>query len=130
MSETVILALISGAFTLCGTIVTVLSSAAKTRREQNNRLDVMEEKLDMHISDGKRESAVQTRQRILRYSNDVRRGIEFSLECWESVLIDITSYKVYVAENPDFKNEICVHAIDFLLNKYDTLLETNGFAPD
>lgn len=130
MSETIILAIISGLFTLAGTIITVLSSAAKTRREHNNRLTVIERKVDDHIAENRQDIAVQTRQRILRYANDVRRGVEFSRECWESILVDITSYKSYVADHPKFKNEICVHAVDFLLNNYDILLEQNGFAPD
>ncbi len=128
MSDTVLVALISGGVTLIGTMITVFANALKTRKESNNRLDKIESKLDGHIKADERESATQCRSRILRFCNDVRRGLEFTKDFWDTIMIDITFYSTYTAKNPDFKNQVCVHAVEYLENKYDELLETNGFA--
>lgn len=128
MSDSVLVALISSGVTLLGTIVTVLSNAAKSRRENKDRLDLIESKLDKHIADGEKDAAVVCRSRILRFADDVRRGQSFTKEYWDTILMDITAYTAYTALHPDFRNSVCTHAIELLENRYDELNETNSFA--
>lgn len=127
MSDTVLVALIGSAVSLLGTVITVLTNAAKNRRENNLRLDQIEGKLDKHISDNERESAVVCRSRILRFADDVRRGLTFTKEYWDTILLDITFYSNYTAQHPDFRNAVCLHAIELLENRYDELIGTNTF---
>ena len=128
MTETIKVALISGAVTLIGTIITVVTNAVKSRRENNNRLNIIEAKIDSHIEADEKESATMCRSRILRFANDVRRGLDFSKDYWDTIMIDITNYSIYTSEHPDFKNQVCVHAIKMLEDQYDELMIKNGFA--
>ena len=127
MSDTVIVALISGGVTLIGTMITVFTNALKTRKENNNRLDKIEAKIDSHIEADEKESAVMCRSRILRFANDVRRGLDFSKDYWDTIMIDITEYGKYTSAHPDFKNAVCLHAIKMLETEYDRLLTENSF---
>ena len=127
MSDTVLVALIGGFVPLIGTIITVLSNAAKTRKENNSRLDKIESKIDSHIASDAKESAVMCRSRILRFANDVRRGLDFSKDYWDTIMIDITDYQKFTSEHPDFRNAVCLHAIKMLEDSYDELLANNSF---
>lgn len=127
MSDTVLVAMISGGMTLIGTMITVFTNALKTRRENNERLDKIEKKIDSHIEADEKESAVMCRSRILRFANDVRRGLDFSKDYWDTIMIDITDYQNYTGEHPDFKNAVCMHAIKMLEDEYDRLLTKNSF---
>ena len=127
MSDTVLVTIISGIITLAGTMITVFSNSVRTRRENKDRLDQIERKLDKHIADNEKESATVCRSRILRFANDVRHGNEFTKDYWDTIMIDVTEYTKYTDDHPDFKNKVCIHAIELLERKYDELLLSNGF---
>lgn len=102
----------------------------KVNQERDERIKGIGERLDKHIADEEREKTLQCRNRILRFSNDVRAESSFTKEYWDAILIDIKAYEAYVEEHKEFENEICVRANKYLREVYDGLLKTNGFIKD
>lgn len=138
MDSAVLVALISGAMTLLGTIITVLSSAASNRKKTEKRVDELERqqktqydqlKEDIKATNERIEANDITtrRQRITRFATEVRRGDEFPKEDWDSVKIDCDVYEEYGESHPKFPNGVCNAAIRFLNRRYDELMETDGF---
>lgn len=130
MSDTVLVALIAGGMPFLGTVVTVIVTAIGNRKALGAKVDRVEEKVDNHIKGEDRKDAIQTRARILRFRNDIRAGSSFDEDYWNAIMRDITNYQNYCKKDQDFPNEICLHAITFIENKYDELLASGGFAQD
>ena len=130
MSDAVMVALISGGMALLGTVITTIVSGIGNRKALTKEIHDTRDELREHIEDDKKDSAVQSRARILRFRNDLRHGNSFDEDYWNAILRDITDYKTFCADHPNFPNEICLHAIAFIERRYDELLDSNGFEAD
>ena len=69
----------------------------------------------------------QRRVRILRFGEEILRGIRHTKEHFDQALSDITDYNNYCDTHRDFKNQITVHAAANILQTYDKCMEEGGF---
>lgn len=127
MTDAVLTAIVTGVTGIAVAYIGIIPAISASKRETQKRLDSFEAKLDKHIAADEAANATTCRSRILQMSTDVRRGGEFPKEDWDAMLQDITTYERYTASHPDYPNEVCEHAISFLCDRYDDLLETDGF---
>lgn len=103
-------------------------------KETLEKLDGLEKKvseIEKHDREqdekDKEEKAKAARRRILRYADEVRRKEKHSEEYFNDILEDITFYKKYCDDNPLFKNEKSVMAIDAVEKAYKHAHDTNDF---
>lgn len=86
-------------------------------KESNRRQD-NERKLD---------KALDARRRILRFSDEVRRGEKHSQEHFNNVFIDIHNYETYCSDHPDFKNNRADVSIKCIQQVYEQCTIDNSF---
>ena len=91
-------------------------------KEMIDRLDDVEKKI-INIE----ERAKAARRRILRCADEIRSKVRHSKEFFDDVLADISFYKNYCNENPKFKNEKAVMAIELIEETYKKCLRENDF---
>lgn len=74
-----------------------------------------------------KDDADECRTRILRFSDELRRGVEHSEEFFNQILDDISDYERYCAEHPEYKNSKAVNAIAEIDKVYQKCMEKNSF---
>ena len=124
MSE-IILGLV-GALTgsgVCGVIIAVL----QRKWSQSDKLDLMSEALNKHIKTDDERYIKQCRTRILRFNDELIRGVHHTKEHFDDILDDITEYTRYCEEHRDFKNEKAVEAIANVKRVYRDCERFNAF---
>lgn len=100
----------------------------------NNKVD----KLSKSIDELKRQNdlinhaigedrAITARVRILRFGDEVSRGIKHSEENFEQVLSDIDMYEKYCASHPKFKNNQTVMTTKVIKETYEMRLKNRDF---
>lgn len=104
MSDAVIVALVSGGLALLGTIFTTICAGVGNRKKIVQRIDEVEKKLDEHIKDDGWRAAKQARIRILRFDDELCRGVKHSENHFEDIIEDIDDYESFCDKHPDFKN--------------------------
>lgn len=87
----------------------------------------LQKALNKHIEDDERETAINKRNRILRYADEVRRGESHTKSSFDSIIADIDAYEDYCEKHPSFRNSMTVHASRLIFEKYDSLLANNDF---
>lgn len=75
---------------------------------------------------GERE-AVSCRTRIIRFGDELRRGVPHSKEHFDQTLLDITAYEQYCNDHPEFANNVAVLTICHIKQIYAVRLERNDF---
>lgn len=103
-------------------------------REMIQKLDVLEGKVNELEDKGEQLRkdadtivAKAARRRILRFSDEIRKKDRHSEEFFNDVLADITSYKQYCAEHPEFQNEKAVLAIQLVETTYKKCMDDDDF---
>ena len=86
--------------------------------KENNRRQDEERKVD---------KAFDARRRILRFADEVRRGEKHSLEHFNDVFEDISNYKTYCAEHPNFQNDKAAVSIKCIQQVYEQCTLDNSF---
>ena len=84
-------------------------------------------RLDTHIQKSEEESILASRQRILRFSDEVTIGILHSKEAFIDILAEIDKYEDFCQEHPHFPNNRCVLACKNIKEVYSERLERNDF---
>ena len=86
-------------------------------------------KKDMsEMKDENRENeAKAARTRILRCSDESYQGQKHSKEYFDNILADITFYKRYCSEHPDFQNDMTVIAVQRIEEIYQRCLREHDF---
>ena len=74
-----------------------------------------------------KDKADECRTRILRFGDELRRGVEHSEEFFNQILDDISDYERYCAEHPEYKNSKAVNAIAEIDKVYQRCMEKNSF---
>lgn len=82
----------------------------------SEKVDVLAEKVDMN-------QAILARTHILRFSDELKNGIEHSQEYFRQQLDDCDTYDVYCATHPEFKNSYTMIANEHIKETYDKLLK-------
>ena len=76
--------------------------------------------------DAERE-AKNTRNRILRFGDEILHGMEHSKEHFDQILLDITEYDKYCAEHPLFKNDMTRLTTQQIMRSYTIRWEKHDF---
>ena len=84
-------------------------------------------KLDAHIEEGEERKADNYRSRVLRFNNELVRGLGHTEEDYDEILDVIWKYNEYCKTHPKYKNNKMPHAIKNVERMYDEMLQTNGF---
>ena len=93
----------------------------KTEQEETRK------KLDAHIEEGEERKADHYRSRVLRFNNELVRGLGHTEEDYDEILDVIWKYNEYCKTHPKYKNNKMPHAIKNVERMYDEMLQTNGF---
>lgn len=103
-------------------------------KEMIDKIDKIEKKVDnLELRDTEQdkksdeEKARAARRRILRCSDEIRRKDRHSEEYFNDVLDDISFYKRYCNEHPNFENEKAVIAIRLVEQTYEYCINENDF---
>ena len=107
-------------------------AAAKERKEQEDnailkKLDGLSKKLDEHIKEDNEAKTDEARLRVLRFGDEVRRGVLHTEEHWADILRDIDRYEDYCDKHPDYENNRATRTIQFLKDTFDARLKKNDF---
>lgn len=90
-------------------------------------LNKLNAKVTNHIEKYKEEAILASRQRILRFSDELAQGQKHSLESFTDILSEIDRYEDYCIDHPHFPNNKCVLACENIKNIYKERLEKNDF---
>ena len=74
-----------------------------------------------------KDKALEARRRILQFADEIRRGVQHSMEHFNNVLEDITSYKEYCRAHEDFQNDKAVRSIQRIEEVFDECMRNNDF---
>lgn len=103
-------------------------------KDMLDKLDALSTKVDqLEKRDGEQDAAMAeeharaARRRILRCSDEIRRKERHSEEYFNDVLDDISHYKKYCNEHPEFENEKAVLAIRLVEKTYEKCVSDNDF---
>lgn len=116
MKEIIIAILASGAFF---TFVQFLINRYDTKRGIEQRLDSLDERLD-------RDKAIEARNHILRFADELRNGQTHSLDYFKQILIDIDVYEDYCEAHPNFSNGLTVVASELIKEEFKRLYRGGG----
>ena len=83
--------------------------------EQVEKINAKVSKLEVDIGNARmadeRRDIEQHRVRILRFGEEILRGIRHTKEHFDQILIDATNYENYCRGHPDFQNDVTVETI-------------------
>lgn len=120
-------ALVAGIFS----IILANKNAKKAKKESDDevvkRLDSLSDKLDAHIKEDSEAKTDEARGRIIRFGDEVRRGIPHTEEHWTDVLRDVDRYEKYCENHPSYENNRATRTIKHLKDVYDEHLRKNDF---
>lgn len=84
--------------------------------------DIVEMKAESREAEAK-----AARNRILRFGDEVYQGVHHSKEYFDHILDDISNYKKYCKDHPDFQNEMTVMTAQHIETIYQRCLEEHDF---
>lgn len=117
---------LAGALTGTGAMTVVLALLQR-KWQQKDKLDEIQRSLEEHCKTDDERYVKQCRTRILRFNDEVIRGMEHTEEHFNDVLDDITEYTRYCNDHKDFKNEKAVLAIENVKRVYRWCAENDRF---
>lgn len=85
-------------------------------------------KLEAHIKADDENRADERRTNILRFNNELIRGLPHTKEEFVEILADIDVYERYCKNHPEYENNRAVHAIANIGRVYDERLKKHDFA--
>ena len=92
-----------------------------------NKVDKIASDLKSHIDENREQSAIQARERIQRFNDELLRGQKHTKEYFESILIDITDYDRYCNEHEEFRNQVTSLAEENIKRVYLQCQEDRSF---
>lgn len=84
-------------------------------------------KLDDHIHKSDEQKADNYKSRVLRFNNELVRGLGHTEEDYNEILDIIWKYENYCKDHEEYKNNRMPHAIKNVERMYDEMMKTNGF---
>ena len=116
MKEIIIAILCSGAFY---TFVQFLINRYDTKKGIEKRLDSLDERLD-------RDKAIEARNHILRFADEIRNGQSHSEDYYKQLLLDIDTYEDYCFNHPNFSNGLTVMASELIKESFREIYRGGG----
>lgn len=96
-------------------------------KEISNKLDTVNNELHTLKNGMTQDKATTSRYRILRFADEIGHGIKHSKEHFDQILEDITEYERYCNDNPDYKNNKAVLAIENIKRVYQICTNEGTF---
>ena len=93
----------------------------KTAQEETRK------KLDDHIEESEERKADNYKSCVLRFNNELVRGLGHTEEDYNEILDIIWKYENYCKTHENYQNNKRPHAIKNVERMYDEMLKTNGF---
>ena len=84
-------------------------------------------KLGAHTEKSEEQKADNYKSRVLRFNNELVRGLGHTEEDYNEILDIIWKYETYCKTHPNYQNNRLPHAIKNVERMYDEMLRTNGF---
>lgn len=115
MKDIIIPLLASGAiFSFVQFIITFGFSRADKGKDIEKKIDALASRVDEN-------QAILARTHILRFSDEIRNGIEHSNEYFRQQLDDCDTYERYCEQHPEFKNSYTMIANKHIKDTYERL---------
>lgn len=95
--------------------------------ETNKKLKETNNKLDGHMANDALQKAEDARAAVLRFNNELLRGIPHTREEFFEVLQKIDVYEDYCDMHKDYENNRAVHAVANINRIYDERLAKHDF---
>lgn len=96
-------------------------------REVMEQVKNLSEKVDTIETNAELERVRDSRQRILRFNDEILCGKRHSKEHFDEILDDITVYEHYCNDHKDYENNKAVLAIATIKKTYDNCMDTHDF---
>ena len=100
----------------------MVDSSAK--KEDVDRLAGIVSSLEQRMNEN---NATNTRDRILRFSDELMRNVWHSKDTFDQTILDCDFYEEYCEQHPGYKNSIAGAAIDYIRKTYQKCLEEHNF---
>lgn len=107
------------------TLATAIGKAMN--QELVDKVDHLQQSLDKHVASDDVRAVKQCRLRILRFNGEIMRGVKHTLEHFNDILDDITTYERYCDEHPEYENSKAVLAIENVKRVYLEYEKNNSF---
>lgn len=91
------------------------------------KVDALEKDVQGIEDEIKKQAAVNSRARILRFADEVLHGGEHTKDHFDQTLADIDEYERFCKEHPDFTNNKTALAAERIKSVYLKLLDRNDF---
>lgn len=91
------------------------------------RMDKLDAKIDKVAADMDEQAALNYRTRILRFGDELLRGVDHTKEHFDQTLNDVTLYEQYCMAHPTFKNNMTVLTTLRIKEVYKKCMEQNSF---
>lgn len=116
MKEILLAAIASGAvFSFVQFMITFGFSRKDKTKDLEKKVDRLSEKIDEN-------AAILARTHILRFSDELRNGVEHSNEYFRQQLDDCDTYNKYCETHPNFKNSYTETADRYIKDTYNRLM--------
>lgn len=113
----IILVLISGGlFSFIQFFITFGFSRADKTKEVEKKIDALTERVAEN-------QAILARTHILRFSDELKNGIDHSKEYFRQQLDDCDTYEKFCESHPDFKNSYTLIANQHIKETYERLIK-------
>lgn len=96
-------------------------------REVMEQVKNLSEKVDTIETNAELERVRDSRQRILRFNDEILCGQRHSKEHFDEILDDITVYEHYCNNHKEYENNKAVLAIATIKKTYDNCMNTHDF---
>ena len=115
MNEVIAAVLASGAvFSFVQFFITFAFSRKDKTKELGDKIDSLADKVDEN-------QAILARTHILRFSDEIRNGVEHSQEYFRQQLDDCDTYEKFCEKHPEFKNSYTMIANKHIKETYERL---------
>ena len=116
MKDVIVTILASGAFFA---FLQFLITRYDTKKGIEKKIDALDERLD-------RDRAIDARNHILRFADDIRNGVHHSEDYFKQMMLDCDIYEKYCFEHPDFSNGLTVMASELIKEKFREVYRGGG----
>lgn len=105
--------------------------AKKVGRAINSEVIQRMDKLEKEVGDMSNQmaerDATNARTKILRFGDELRRGLAHSKDSFDDILTAIDSYEQYCESHKNFKNNVTAHTMKHIQDSYDNCFKDNSF---
>lgn len=93
----------------------------------NKKVGEVQAQLDEHIRVSEEGEALTSRNRILRFNDEILEGKQHSKEHYDNLLETIDEYETFCTAHPEFPNNKCLMAIENIKEEYKERLHNGSF---